>query len=142
MAFNSITRLRLRSIFTVPKFLRDAQASADQAGRSPGFISGALLVEGRMVFWTRTAWESEAAMKAYRDGGDHQAVMPKLMEWCNEASVAHWEGEPVSDWDVIHARMVAEGRASRLRRPTAAHTAKRISPLKRWAPEQPIQRVT
>ena len=66
MAFNSITRLRLRSFFTLPAFLREAQASAAQAGRSAGFISGALLAEGRMVFWTRTAWESEDAMKALR----------------------------------------------------------------------------
>ena len=138
MAFNSITRLRLRSFFTLPAFLREAQASAAQAGRSAGFISGALLVEGRMVFWTRTAWEGEDAMKAYRDAAAHRTVMPKLVDWCDEAAVAHWEGEPVSDWDAIYARMAAEGRSSRVRRPTAAHMAKQFSPLKRWAPEQPI----
>ncbi|MBX3431314.1 MAG: hypothetical protein KF779_17140 [Hyphomonadaceae bacterium] len=140
MAFNSITRLRLRSFFTLPAFLGEARASAAQAGRSAGFISGALLLEGRMVFWTRTAWESADAMKAYRDGEVHRAAMPKLADWCDEASVAHWEGEPVSDWDAVHARMVAEGRLSRVRHPTAAHTAKQFSPLKRWAPEQPIAR--
>lgn len=138
MAFNSITRLRLRSFFTLPAFLRDAQASAEQAGRSTGFIAGALLTEGRMVFWTRTAWENEEAMKAYRDDATHRAIMPKLADWCDEASVAHWEGEPVSDWDEIYRRMSTEGRSSRVRRPTAAHTAKRFSTLKRWAPEQPI----
>lgn len=141
MAFNSITRLRLRSFFTVPAFLRDARASADQAARSAGFISGALLLEGRLVFWTRTAWESEDAMKGYRDGAAHRAVMPKLMDWCDEASVAHWQGEPVSHWDAIYTRMVADGRLSRVRRPTAAHTAKTFSPLKRWVPEQPIVKV-
>lgn len=140
MAFNSITRLRLRSFFTLPAFLREAQASAAQAGRSAGFISGALLAEGRMVFWTRTAWESEDAMKAYRDSAEHRAVMPKLVDWCDEASVAHWEGEPASDWDAIYKRMAAEGRLSRVRRPTAAHTAKTFSRLKRWVPEQVIPR--
>lgn len=138
MAFNSITRLRLRSFFTLPAFLRDVQASALQASRAPGFISGALLLEGRLVFWTRTTWESEAAMKAYRDGEAHRAVMPKLIDWCDEASVAHWEGEAAHDWDEIYARMSADGRLSRVRRPTPAHKAKRFSPLKRWAPEQPI----
>ena len=142
MAFNSITRLRLRSFFTLPAFLRDARASADEAGRSAGFISGALLLEGRMVFWTRTAWESEDAMKAYRDSAVHKAVMPKLMDWCDEASVAHWEGEPVSDWAEIYARMAASGRLSRVRHPTQAHTAKRFSPQKRWVPEQPIVKVS
>jgi hypothetical protein len=138
MAFNSITRLRLRSFFTLPAFLRDAQASANQAGRSTGFISGALLPEGRMVFWTRTAWESEEAMKAYRDSEAHRAVMPKLVDWCDEASVAHWQGEPVSDWGEIYQRMLAEGRLSRVRRPTEAHKAKRFAPIRRWAPEQVI----
>ena len=142
MAFNSITRLRLRSFFTLPAFLRDARASAEQAGRSAGFISGALLLEGRMVFWTRTAWESEAAMKAYRDSDVHRAVMPKLVDWCDEASVAHWVGEPVSDWDEIYKQMTAAGRLSRVRHPTEAHTAKRFAPLKRWAPEQPIKPLT
>jgi hypothetical protein len=138
MSFNSITRLRLRSLFTLPAFLGEARASAEQAARSPGFISGALLLEGRLVFWTRTAWDNEDAMKAYRDSEVHRAVMPKLIDWCDEASVAHWEGEPVSDWNEIYTRMCTDGRSSRVRHPTEAHKAKRFSPLKRWAPEQPI----
>ncbi len=79
-------------------------------------------------------------MKAYRDSDAHRAVMPKLVEWCDEASVAHWEGEPAVDWNEIYARMVAEGRSSRVRRPTKAHTAKRIAQIKRWAPERVIIR--
>lgn len=138
MPFNSITRLRLRSIFTLPAFLRESEASVTQLAAAPGFISGAVLPEGRLVFWTRTAWESEAAMKAYRDGGAHRAAMPKLVEWCDEAAVAHWEGEPARDWDEIFARMSAEGRLSRVRHPTKAHQAKSFAPLKRWAPERVI----
>lgn len=138
MPFNSVTRLRVRSLFTLPAFLRDAEKSYEQAARAPGLITGALLPEGRMVFWTRTAWESEAAMLVYRDSDAHRVVMPKLVEWCDEASVAHWEGEPVSDWNEIYARMVAQGRLSRVRHPTSAHQAKRFAPIRRWAPERPI----
>lgn len=142
MAFNAITRLRLRSFFTLPAFLRDAQASSDQAARSPGFITGALLLEGRLTFWTRTAWESEAAMVGYRDSDQHRGVMPKLMDWCDEASVVHWEGEVISDWAEIYRRMSEQGRLSRVRRPTEAHKAKRFAPQKRWVPEQVIKKVT
>lgn len=142
MAFNSITRLRLRSILTLPRFLAEARASANQAASSPGFISGALLPEGRLVFWTRSAWESEAAMKAYRDSGAHRAVMPKLLDWCDEARTAHWQGDVATDWDEIFARMVAEGRTSRVRRPTMAHQEGRIAALMRWAPEQTLAKVT
>jgi len=139
VAFNSITRLRLRSFFTLPAFLREAAASAREAAAAPGFIGGALLLEGRLVFWTRTAWASEEAMKAYRDSGAHRAVMPKLMRWCDEASVAHWQGEAESDWDAIYARMAREGRLTRVLRPTNAHQQKRFSPMRRWSPEQTIR---
>src|SRR5262249_12549314 len=97
MAFNSITRLRLRSLFTLPAFAREARAISAQAATAAGFIAGAVLAEGRLVFWTRTAWESEAAMKAFRDSDAHRVSMPKLVDWCDEASVAHWEGEAEAD---------------------------------------------
>jgi hypothetical protein len=142
MPFNSITRLRLRSFLTLPAFFREAQLSSDQAAKSAGFLGGALLPEGRMVFWTRTAWESEADMKAFRDSAAHRAVMPKLIDWCDEASVAHWEGEVASDWNEIYRRMVEVGRTSRVRRPTEAHQQKRFPPMKRWIPENPILRKT
>lgn len=138
MVFNSITRLRLRSILTLPGFLAASRTTAGEAAQSAGFIGGALLPEGRLVFWTRTAWESEAAMKAYRDSGAHRAVMPKLLDWCDEARVAHWEGDVAVDWAEIHDRMIAEGRSSRVRRPSKAHQEGRIATLKRWAPEQVI----
>lgn len=64
--------------------------------------------------------------------------MPKLMHWCDEASVAHWSGEAAADWDAIHARMMAEGRVSRVKHPTPAHRDRRYAPLRRWSPEQKI----
>ena len=138
MAFNSITRLRLRSVFTLPAFARASRAISAQAARSAGFINGAVLAEGWMVFWTRTAWESEAAMKAFRDSDAHRAVMPKLGDWCNEAMVAHWEGELEGNWSNIHDHMSREGRKSRVRHPSHAHEQRFVAPMRRWSPEQPI----
>jgi hypothetical protein len=138
MAFNSITRLRLRSLFTLAAFARETRIIAAQAAAAEGFIGGAVLAEGWMVFWTRTAWESEAAMKAFRDTGAHRASMPKLIDWCNEAMVAHWEGEPETDWTNIHARMSQQGRKSKVRKPSHAHERRFIAPMRRWSPEQPI----
>jgi hypothetical protein len=128
----------LRSIFTLPAFMREVGAINAQAERAPGFISGAVLAEGRLVFWTRTAWESAEAMAAFRGSGAHGASMPKLMRWCDEASVAHWQGEACADWDAIHARMVAEGRSSRVQRPTRAHQQRRFARMRRWGPEQKL----
>lgn len=138
MAFNSITRLHLRSVLLLPAFARETRVIADQARAAPGFLGGGILAEGWMVFWTHTAWESEAAMKAFRDSAAHRASMPKLQDWCDEARVGHWDGELESDWAHIYARMVSDGRATRLKRPNKAHQENRIAPLKRWAPEQPM----
>lgn len=138
MPYNAITRLRLRSPFTLPAFMREVAAITAQAAQAPGFLSGALLAEGWLVFWTRTVWESEAAMQAFRDCGAHRAAMPKLAAWCDEASVAHWGGEAASDWGAIYLRMAGEGRPSRVHRPSRAHRAGRLARMARWAPEQKI----
>jgi hypothetical protein len=135
---NSITRLRLRSIFTLPAFGRATRAISAQCGASPGFISGAVLAEGRLVFWTRSAWESADAMKAFRDSSVHRDAMPNLMTWCDEARVAQWEGEVATDWAAIYAHMLEHGRLSRVKHPTPAHSEKRFAPMRRWSPEQPI----
>jgi|SRR6185503_10010796 len=138
MAFNSITRLRLRSVFSLPAFARASRAISAQAAGSEGFLCGAVLAEGWMVFWTRTSWENEAAMKAFRDTDVHREMMPKLLDWCDEALVAHWEGEPDTDWAHLHARMANEGRKSKVKRPSRAHQERRVAPLRRWSPEQLI----
>jgi hypothetical protein len=138
MPHNSITRLRLRSILTLPSFIGAVNAINRQLARAPGFLDGALLSEGRLVFWTRSAWTDLDAMKAFRDSGAHRDVMPKLLNWCDEAAVAQWEGESETNWDAIYGRLVAQGRSSRVRKPTEAHSAKRYAPIKRWAPEQKI----
>ena len=138
MPHNSITRLRLRSIFTLAAFVRETRAISAQCTASAGFLGGAVLAEGRLVFWTRSVWADIDAMKAFRDSGAHRESMPKLMTWCDEASVVQWEGEPEADWDAIYARLVAHGRLSRVKNPTKAHTEKHYAKLMRWAPEQPI----
>lgn len=130
MAFISLTRLRIRSWLYMPQFAWRTLQSTRQVQRAAGFLSGRLLREANNAFWTLTAWESEAAMRAYRSSGPHLAAMPKLLDWCDEASVAHWEQHDAElpDWAEAHRRMVAEGRMSKVRCPSAAQEAKRIPP--------------
>ena len=82
-----------------------------------------------MTFWTLSAWADEAAMKAFMLSGPHRKSMPKLMEWCDEASVGHWlqETADLPDWKEAHRRMVEEGRMSKVKHPSAAQEAKQIS---------------
>ena len=44
-----------------------------------------------LVFWTCTAWRDKEAMRAFMIGGSHVRAMPKLLNWCSEASLVHWE---------------------------------------------------
>src|ERR1044071_935306 len=99
MVFISVTRLRIRSIFYFPQFIWYALAS--------GFLGGRLVRESGNIFWTLTMWVDEAAMRAYRSSGAHAKVMPKLLNWCDEASVVHWSQEEAElpGWQAAHQRM-------------------------------------
>jgi hypothetical protein len=68
-------------------------------------------------------------MRAYRNAGAHREVMPKLLEWCDEASVAHWSQDDleIPDWQEAHRRMVETGRPSKVKHPSPAQAANRIA---------------
>ena len=125
MVFISLTRLRVRSLRYLLQFIWYVMLTSRQAQNSPGFLAGKLLREARNTFWTVTAWEDEAAMRAYRGTGRHQRVMPKLLDWCDEASVAHWNQDSLElpDWQEAYRRMVKHGRASKVSHPSPAQAA-------------------
>jgi hypothetical protein len=128
MPFISITRLRVHSLFYLPAFLWRTTGSLRQSQRSRGFLAGKVLREAKNVFWTATAWDDDAAMNAFRTSGAHGQAMPRLLDWCDEASVAHWI-QPTAElptWLEAHRRMVAEGRLSKVNHPSPAHLAKEI----------------
>jgi quinol monooxygenase YgiN len=123
MPLASITRLRVRSIRYLPEFLLRALASVRQARRSAGCLSADVRREVGLTFWTRTLWQDEPSMRAFMTSGAHRAVMPKILDWCDEASVAHWQqdSEHPPDWPTANARMRTQGRTSRVRNPSPAH---------------------
>lgn len=125
MAFVSVTRLRVRSFRYLLQFVWQALKSARQAELAPGFLSGRVLREAKNTFWTVTAWEDETVMRAYRNGGAHRSVMPKLLEWCDEASLVHWsqESPELPHWQEAHRRLVKEGRTSKVNHASPAQVA-------------------
>jgi hypothetical protein len=74
--------------------------------------------------------DDEDAMRAFMLSGPHQRAMPKLFNWCDEASVIHWNQETAElpSWSEAHRRMVEDGRQSRVRHPSDSQRAKRITP--------------
>lgn len=128
MALISVTRLRVRSFFYLPQFFWGNELSARQLAHTSGFLGGKLLIDRHRTFWTMTAWEDEAAMRAYRNGGAHRQVMPKLLKWCDEATVTHWNQETSTllDWPEAYRRMISEGKVSKVNNPSPNHATKQF----------------
>jgi hypothetical protein len=125
MHFISITRLRVRSLRFLPGFFFFATASLRQVKIADGFIEGALLPDRKFTFWTMTVWTSAESMRSYMTSGAHKKAMPKLMSWCDEASVVHWEQDQASPplWAEADRRMRADGRASKVNKPSPQHAS-------------------
>lgn len=125
MGFVSVTRLRLRSAWFLPRFAWHALGSVRQCRQAHGFLGGSLLPDRKLTFWTMTLWRDQAAMRAYMAGGAHLQAMPKLLDWCDEASVVHWtqDGDAPPGWDEADRRMRTQGRASKVRHPSAVHAS-------------------
>jgi hypothetical protein len=123
MAFVSITRLRIRSARFLPFFAVHTLRTIRQVKASPGFQCGSLLPDRKFTFWTMTVWDSQQSMRNYITSGAHKTAMPKLLNWCDEASIAHWE-QPENTpptWSEADRRMRTEGRVSKVNHPSPNH---------------------
>ena len=125
----SVTRLRVRFVRYVPAFVWKTFLSQRQVVRAPGFLGGSLLLDAHRTFWTLTIWESERAMKTFRGSAPHAQVMPRLVEWCDEASYAHWTPTDASvpTWPEAYEHLVGEGRLSRVAHPSRDHDARQFA---------------
>jgi hypothetical protein len=127
--FASATRLRARRVRYLPQIFRYVLDVNRQVERAPGFLGGKLLYESGKTFWTLTFWEDEAAMRAFQRSGVHQHAMPKLLDWCDEASVVHGN-EPSTNllgWQAVWRYMVANGRMSKVHFPSTAQRAGQVA---------------
>jgi len=128
MPFVSATRLRLRSARYLIPFLFYTVLASRQARRSRGNLGSKLLRDTNRTFWTLTAWQDEDSMRSFMLAGSHRRAMPKLLDWCDEASVTHWKQETseLPGWDQAHRKLVEQGRPSKVRFPSSDHVARRI----------------
>lgn len=130
MAFVSLTRLRIRSLRFVPVFYLYTTRSLAQVKKAGGFRTGALLADRRWTFWTMTAWDTQESMRAYMVNGSHRQAMPHLLQWCDEASVAHWTqaDDTIPSWAEADQRMRESGRISKVRYPSPQHATLDYAP--------------
>jgi hypothetical protein len=128
MPLAAVTRLRVRSLRFLPQFLLGTYRSLAQARRADGCLAADVRATSGRVFWTRTLWRDGAAMRAYMIGGAHRTVMPKLLHWCDEASLADWEHATLPEWADAEARLRSSGRLSRVRHPSPAQARGETAP--------------
>jgi heme-degrading monooxygenase HmoA len=130
MPFVSITRLRIRAVRFLPAFLVDTLLSARQVKRAEGYLGGRMLADRRQTYWTMTAWTDAAAMRAYMTAGPHRRAMPKLMRWCDQASIAHWvqDDATLPAWEEADRRMRDEGRVSKVHHAAEGHDPMTFDP--------------
>jgi hypothetical protein len=90
--------------------------------------SGSSCGKQGFAFWTLTAWQDEAAMSAYRITPPHRHAMPKLLEWCDEAALVHWnqESAELPDWKTAERRLAESGRLSKVNHPSIDQQAGRL----------------
>jgi heme-degrading monooxygenase HmoA len=133
MPFISITRLRVRAFRYLPAFLINALRSARQAKTAHGNLSVSVLRDSNFTFWTCTVWIDEKSMRSFMISGAHRRVMPRLLGWCDEASVAHWTQNSLEppEWEEAHRRMQSEGRRSKVNNPSEAQQRFEIPPPRR-----------
>lgn len=125
MPLVSVTRARVRGLWSAAPFALRAIPASRQAMTADGVLHVAFKPDRRLAFWTMTVWRDEAAMRAYMRSGAHGRAMPGLSRWCDEASVVHWDqpDAELPSWDEAVARMRRDGRPSKLRRPSPDHAA-------------------
>ena len=125
MSFIGVTRLRVRSVRFLPSFALHAFRARRQVRKAPGFQGGSLLADRNWTFWTMTAWDSQESMRRFMTTAPHRAAMPHLLDWCDEASVVHWDqpGASLPSWLEADKRMRESGRASRVRNPSPRHAS-------------------
>ncbi len=72
-----------------------------------------------------TAWDSQESMRSFMTSGAHKAAMPRLLHWCDEASLVHWEQAQADlpSWAEVDQRMRSEGRPSKVRNPSPQHAS-------------------
>lgn len=126
--FISVTRLRLKSPLYLPIFMWHNVLIIWQTINTPGFLSGKILQDSQQTFWTMTAWDEQAAMKIFRNSGAHRGVMPKIQDWCDQASVVHWRQAETSlpNWVEVHQRLITDGFLTKLTHPSPAHLERKI----------------
>ena len=90
----SVTRIRLRGLRHVPRFIRASATSTLVARRTPGNVRTRLLgLPPILWFHTLTVWESQSAMQQFVKSPEHRAAMAMFEDVAEVARFVHFPTE-------------------------------------------------
>ena len=132
MAFISVTRLKVKSIFYLLQFMQVNESSAKQLIMTNGFLAGKELMDKNLTFWTITMWKDDLSMKEFRNSIPHRKAIQKLPDWCTEASYFHWVqvDNILPEWITASERLLKEGKLTKVRKPSQNQIANKFPPIK------------
>lgn len=102
----SITRLKLKSIWLLPKFARQSNLVAQQAKESPGNLKVKLSNRWFRYFYTLTHWNSKETMQQFMIHGAHKTAMQQWSDYASEVKAYGFETNEPPKWK--EARLIIE----------------------------------
>jgi heme-degrading monooxygenase HmoA len=130
MAVIVVTRLRLRDPSLLNDFFTSAVNSLEQAQKADGNLGADVLADANDTWWTVTAWQDRAAMRAFVDADPHHGSISRLGDWCDEATFADWEQPTpdLPDWQVSYQHIIAHGQIADLPNASPANATRDFPP--------------
>ncbi|MEP2025676.1 MAG: hypothetical protein ABJH98_04220 [Reichenbachiella sp.] len=108
----SITRLKLKSIWLLPRFARQSNKAAQQAKAAPGNLKVKLSNRWFRYFYTITHWNSKQAMQQFMINGDHKEAMQHWNKYASEVKAHGYETDQPPNWKDARLIMENEGRTT------------------------------
>ncbi len=96
--FISVTKISLKNIFFIVRFMRHNAKIFKQIGEAKGNLSFATSIQNPLVYWTFTTWDSKESMMQFRNNGAHKDAMKEVRNITKEAISGHWESEQKPSW--------------------------------------------
>jgi heme-degrading monooxygenase HmoA len=100
----SITKMRLKSVFKLPKFMFVSGSVFKQVKNAPG-NKGVKSTNKGLQFFTLTLWEDERSIMDFMLSGAHREVMKVIRDYSDDYGSARWEVSEMPPWDEAHTQL-------------------------------------
>jgi hypothetical protein len=115
--FISVTKLKVRSVWRLASFFMKTMPSLKQAQKAPGNLFAETHNFDLLTYGTLSGWESEAAMRGYRNSGAHLEAMKVSRAMTVLLQSSHFETEERPTLADALARMEADPKSIKYRQP-------------------------